>query len=92
MKTTLFSKAVELQKYLKETGTGHNKIYFRFEFGKDSSNDISTIISIEENKTIISCDCKAGSIHYEAICSHKLAVIFFMFKKQMKRLGIKWQK
>ncbi len=90
MKTTLFSKAIKLQEYLKETGTSHNKLFFEFEFPNE--DNILCELFIEENKTLLSCTCTHGSVCYEALCSHKLAVIFFMFKKQMKRLGIKWQK
>jgi len=82
VKLDLFQKAIRLQRYLKEIGSGRNKLYFQFEFGREPDKDIQAILTLEENKTLLSCDCKHGSIHYEAICSHKLAVLLYLFKKE----------
>lgn len=88
MRTVIFSEAIRLQAFLTETGTFHNKITFEFNF---PSEVILTTIFIEKNCTKLMCTCIHGSVNYDALCSHKLAISFFLFKKQMKRLGVKWQ-
>lgn len=90
IRVTLFSKAIRLQQFLKETGRTHNKLHFRFEFEKEPEKDITTWIEIDNGKTVMSCTCVHGSVHYEALCSHKLAVIFYLFKQQMRKLKEKW--
>ncbi len=88
MRIQIFAEAIRLQEYLEKYGSTHNKIHFKFTFPNE--DEILTNIKIKENKTLLTCTCKHGSIHYEALCSHKLAVIFFLFKKQLKRLKLGW--
>ncbi len=89
MRTLIFENAIRLQKYLEEYGTWHNKIKFEFKFENQEQNILADI-SIDENKTTLSCTCMHGSVCPTALCSHKLAIIFFLFKKQMRRLKVKW--
>ena len=95
MKVTLFAKAIRLQQFLKETGITRNKLHFRFEFEKDPADDITTWIEIDNGKTVLSCncDCKHSSIHFDALCSHKISVILYMLKKQFRIMyGKDWAK
>ena len=89
MRTRIFADAIKLQEYLTEYGTWHNKIKFEFQFQNPEQNILAEI-GIYENKTILSCTCIHGSVCPTALCSHKLAIIFFLFKKQMRRLKEKW--
>ena len=89
MRLMIFAEAIKLQQYLEVYGTWHNKISFEFKFENQESN-IMTDIFIDENKTLMSCTCMHGSVNHEALCSHKLAVIFYFFKKQMRKIKAKW--
>ncbi len=87
MNPTLFLKAIKLQDKLVEQGNTREAMYFEFDF-KDKPILVS--LKVEDNKSLISCTCLHGSINYEALCSHKLAVLFYLFKKELRRLRKKW--
>ena len=88
MRTIIFAEAIRLQAFLTETGTTHNKIGFEFNF--PNSEYINTSIFIEKNCTKLLCTCMHGSVNVDALCSHKLAIVFYLFKQQMRRLKVKW--
>ena len=88
MRLVIFAEAIRLQQYLTLLGTWHNKVIFEFTFPNEEK--ITTEMFIKANCTKLVCTCKQGSINYDSICSHKLAIIFYFFKKQMKRLKEKW--
>jgi len=84
MRLKIFSDAIKLQSYLEEYGTTHNKIHFRFKFPNE--DEILAYLEIKDNCTKLSCTCKAGSIHYDSICSHKIAIILYLLKKSFKKM------
>ncbi len=88
MRTVIFAEAIRLQQYMQEVGNIHNKISFEFKFPNEDV--IIADIQIKENKTVLCCTCVHGSVNYEALCSHKLAVIYYLFRKQMRRLKKPW--
>lgn len=88
MRVKIFAEAIRLQEFLEEYGTTHNKIHFRFVFPNEE--EILTELFIEKNCSRISCTCKHGSINFDALCSHKLACVFYFFRQQMRKLKQKW--
>ena len=90
MKVSLIQKAINLQEYLKETGTCHNKLYFEYDFGNKEKN-IPIEVETGDNCTIVKCKCLHHSMHWLSLCSYSLGVIFYLFRKQMGKVKMKWQ-
>ena len=87
MRTTIFSKAIRLQKYLNETGGGNNKLFFEYDFG-DKEKNIQVELTVEDNKTLIKNTGLHGTINIDnqnCLDSYKIGVIFYLLKKQMRR-------
>ncbi len=89
MRNLIFSKAIELQALLEFTGSGQNKEHFKFKFDNEDKN-ILVELKVEDNRTEISCTCLHSTLNPEALCSYKLAVIFYKLKKELRRLKKKW--
>ncbi len=88
MRTKLFSDAIKNQIHLEEIGTWHNKTKFQYNF--PNKEYILVDLKVEDNKSLFSCSCKHHSLHQEAMCQYVLGVIFYLFKKQMKKVKAKW--
>ncbi len=88
MRLVIFAEAIKNQVHLEEVGTSRNKTMFQYNF--PNKEYILVDLIVEDNKTLLSCSCKHHSLHKEALCQYTLGVIFFLFKKQLKRLKQKW--
>lgn len=85
MRETIFRKAIKNLEFLELKGTWHNKEFYEYVF-KDTSQNIENYLTVEDNKTKLSCTCKHcstnGSTSHEIVlCSYKLGVLLFKFKK-----------
>ncbi len=85
MRNILYLKAIENQDKLKLKGTGRGEECYEFEFNNEDKN-ILVQLKVVDNKTEISCTCLHSTMNHEALCSYKLAVLFFKFKEQMRKL------
>ena len=61
-------------------GTGHNRVYYEVNDPEDSNHYLLQLETTSKG-TGISCSCKAGSLHWENLCCHKIAVIIDNFNR-----------
>ena len=57
---------------------------------KEIPSFVNVDLLVEDNRTLFKCSCAHHSTNEMALCQYTLGVIFFLFKKELRRLRKKW--